>query len=351
MESARPVRFGTAGAGVGGGFVAKALSMLEQDSLASLVVVCDSVEDRAREYAERFGARKWATDFGAMVRSGEIEAVAISTPHYMHYPMALEAIDAGVNVLLDKPMAMNTKEADGLIERAKHKSVLLGVMLQNRMSDDSQRVKNAIDAGGMGRMVLGEATVKWFRDKDYYTSSPWRGKKATEGGGALINQAIHTLDLLTWLMGAVRDVAAAAETLYHEIEVEDTSVASLRFESGALGVIQASTATYPGFPSRLEVNGTEGCAVFEADRLRKLMIGRKEEQVAPFSQAALGSWSRPEIVPPTNHYRVVRDFALSIREGRQPRIDGREGRRSLELIEAIYRSSSLKRRIELPLAD
>jgi len=351
MEIARPVRFGTAGAGVGGGFVAKALSMLEEDGLASLVVVCDSVQDRAREYAERFGAHKWATNFGEMVRSGEIEAVAISTPHHLHYPMAIEAIDAGVNVLLDKPMAMNVKEVDALIERAKQRSVLLGVMLQNRMADDSLRVKSAVDAGQMGRMVLGEATVKWFRDKDYYSSSPWRGKKATEGGGVLINQAIHTLDLLTWIMGPVKDVAATIGTLYHKIEVEDTSVASLRFESGALGVIQASTATYPGFPSRLEVNGTEGCAVFEAERLKKLMIERKEEPVAPVSQAAMGSWSRPEVVLPTNHYRVVRDFALSIREGRQPRIDGREGRRSLELIEAIYKSSALKHRIELPLVD
>lgn len=351
MGTVPPVKFGTAGAGVGGGFVANAVSMLEEEGLASLVVVCDSIEDRAREYAKKFGAHKWATDFGAMVRSGEIEAVAISTPHYLHYPMALEAIDAGVNVLLDKPMAMNIKEADALIERAKQKSVMLGVMLQNRMSDGSQRTKKAVDAGQMGRMVTGEATVKWFRDKNYYASSPWRGKKATEGGGVLINQAIHTLDLLTWLMGPVKDVSAMVETLYHEIEVEDTSVASLRFESGALGVIQASTATYPGFPSRLEVNGTEGCALFEAEGLTKLIIRGKEEPVVTAPQAASGSWSRPEIVPPTNHYRVVRDFVLSTREGRPPQIDGREGRRSLELIEAIYKSSSLKRRIGLPLVD
>jgi predicted dehydrogenase len=344
-----PVRFGLAGAGVGGGFVARALKMLEEEDLVSLEVICDSVEGRAREYADRFGAHKHATDFGDLVRSGEIDAVAISTPHHLHYPMAVEAMDAGVNVLLDKPMAMNVKEADELIDMARRKGVSLGVVLQNRMSDDSRRAKAAIEADAFGRLVLGEATVKWFRDRDYYASSPWRGKKETEGGGVLINQAIHTLDLLIWLMGPVRRVVATTDTLYHTIEVEDVSVASLRFESGALGIIQASTVTYPGFPSRLEVHGTEGCALFETDRLRKLVVKGREEQVTPASQAAIGSWSRPEEVLPTNHYRVIRDFALSLREGRPPLIDGREGRRSLELIEAIYRSSSSAGWVELPL--
>jgi UDP-N-acetyl-2-amino-2-deoxyglucuronate dehydrogenase len=351
MNSNRPLTFGLAGAGVGGSFVAKALKMLEEEGLVSLTVVCDSVEQKAKEYASTYGAKGYATDFGEMVRTGQLDAIAISTPHYMHFPMALEAIEAGISVLLDKPMTVNTKEADELIRRASERGIALGVMLQNRMSDDSQRVRQVLDAGGMGKMVLGEATVKWFRDLDYYAKSSWRGKKALEGGGVLINQAIHTLDLLLWFMGPVEHVEAEVDTLHHNIEVEDVAVASLRFASRALGVIQASTATYPGFPSRLELNGTEGCALFETDRLTKLVARGREEETVRATTATVGSWSRPEAVLPTNHYRVLKDFVSAIREGRRPRIDGREGRKSIELIEAIYRSSSSGRQVTIPAGD
>jgi len=348
MDSSRPLSFGLVGAGVGGSFVAKALKMLENEGLASLAVVCDSVEQKAKEYASAYGAKSYATDFGEMIRTRELDVVAISTPHFMHFPMAVEAIDAGISVLLDKPMTVNTEQADELIESADQKGVALGVMLQNRMSEDSQRVKQVVDAGGLGKMMLGEATVDWFRDTDYYAKSPWRGKKASEGGGVLINQAIHTLDLLLWFMGAVEHVEAEVDTLHHSIEVEDVAVASLRFASRALGVIQASTATYPRFPSRLELHGTEGCALFEMDNLTKLIARGKEEAIAQPAMASTGSWSKPEEVLPTNHYKVVKDFVCAIREGRRPKIDGREGRRSIELIEAIYESSSSGRRVTIP---
>jgi len=351
MDSHRPLSFGLVGAGVGGSFVAKALKMLEEEGLASLALVCDSVGQKAKEYASTYGARGYETDFSEMVRSDRVDAVAISTPHYMHFPMALEAIEAGVNVILDKPMTVNTKEADELIRKASESGVALGVMLQNRMSDDSQRVREVVDSGGMGKMALGEATVKWFRDKDYYAKSPWRGRKATEGGGVLINQAIHTLDLLVWFMGAVELVNATVDTLYHPVEVEDVAVAALRFESGALGIIQASTITYPGFPSRLEIHGAEGCALFETDKLKKLVVKGKEEEIAPISQASVGSWSRPEAVLPMNHYRVLRDFTLAVKEGRKPTLDGHEGRKSIELIEAIYESSSSGRQVTIPVRD
>jgi len=347
MGSSSSVRFGLVGAGVGGGLAASAMQMLEKEGVAHFAVVCDSVQKRAQDCAASFGIHKCTTNYSEMLSSGEVDAVSISTPHYLHFPMALEAIGAGINVLLDKPMAMNTKEVDELISRAKMKPVTLGVMLQNRMSDDSQAAKRAIESGDMGKLVLGEATVKWFRDRDYYSASWWRGRKATEGGGVLINQAIHTLDLLLWLMGPAKSVTATVDTLYHNIEVEDVATATLRFESGALGIVQASTVTYPGFPSRLEIHGTEGCALFEMDRLRKLIRKGKEESVAEIAQQTQGSWSKPEAVQVTNHYRVLKDFSLAVREGKSPLIDGVEGRRSVELIEAIYRSSASGERQEL----
>ncbi|HYA22335.1 MAG TPA: Gfo/Idh/MocA family oxidoreductase [Thermoproteota archaeon] len=348
MGSDRPLSFGLAGAGTGGGFIAKALKMLEKDDLALLEVVCDSVEEKAKECASAYGVKSYMTDFGEMIGTRKLDAVVISTPHFMHFPMAEEAIEAGINVLLDKPMTVDTEQADELIKKADRKGVALGVMLQNRMSDDSERVRQVVDTNGLGRMVLGEATVEWFRDIDYYAKSPWRGRKASEGGGVLINQAIHTLDLLLWFMGAVEHVEAEVDTLHHDIEVEDVAVASLRFASRALGIVQASTATYPGFPSRLELHGTEGCALFEMDGLTKLIVKGREEAIAGSSRASARSWSKPEEVLPTNHYRVLRDFVYAVREGRRPKIDGREGRRSIELIEAIYESSRSGRQVAIP---
>jgi len=345
------VRFGLVGAGVGGGLAAKALQMLREEGIASIEVVCDTIGKRAEESAREWNAPKHTTNYSEMLASGEVDAVSISTPHYLHFPLALEAIGSGVAVLLDKPLAMNVREADELIARAKAKGIALGVILQNRMSDDAQAAKKAIEAGEMGKLVLGEATVKWYRDKEYYASSWWRGRRATEGGGVLINQAIHTLDLLLWLMGPVVTVSALVGTLHHDIEVEDVAAATIGFESGALGVIQASTVTHPGFPSRLEIHGTEGYALFEADKLRRFAKKGQEQAVAEVTQQAQGSWSRPEAVVPTNHYRLIKDFALAVKDQRAPLVDGAEGRKSVELIEAIYKSSASGVRVSLPLTS
>ncbi len=344
------LRFGLVGTGVGADFIARALQVLRGEGVAELVAVAGRRGAKAEEFARKHGARRWYASFDQLLADPEVEAVAISTPHYLHFPQAVAAIEAGKHVLVDKPMAVSLREADEMVRRAERRGVALGVVLEYRFDPVVERVKGCVDRGELGRLILGEAVVEWFRTQEYYAGSDWRGRWATEGGGALINQAIHTVDLLLWLMGDVEELWAYAGTYAHDIEVEDLAVAALRFRSGALGVVQASTATYPGFPTRLEVHGTEGAAVIEGGAL-KLLVTRGGAAERAEGLRGLESWARPEAVPIENHVRLLRDFALAARGGGRPRVDGREGRRSLEVIRAIYASSRLRQPVRLPFAE
>ncbi|MFB0504679.1 MAG: Gfo/Idh/MocA family protein, partial [Candidatus Bathyarchaeia archaeon] len=236
-------------------------------------------------------------------------------------------------------------------DKARRKGVKLGVNLQSRFDPTFRKVKEAAEEQRFGRLILGEAIVKWFRTQEYYDKSAWRGKWDTEGGGALINQAIHTIDLLVWIMGSPRYLWAQIDTVAHKIEVEDLAVAALRFENGALGIIQGSTAIYPGLPSRLEVHGTKGTAIIEGEVLKRWSIIGEEEVVSEEAKEGLKSWARPELAPATNHASLIKDFAEAILEDRAPYVDGVEGRKSLEVITAIYRSGRDDRMIEFPLKE
>lgn len=345
------LKFGLAGTGVGGDFIARALAQLKLEGVAELVAVAGRKGVKTEEFARRHGAKRWYTSFEQLVSDPEVDAVAISTPHYMHFPQALAAIDAGKHVLVDKPMAITLKEADEMIARAERKGVALGVVFEYRFDPLIEKVKGLVDSGRLGRLILGEAFVEWYRTQEYYASSDWRGRWATEGGGALINQAIHTIDLLLWLMGDAEELWALTGTFAHSIEVEDLAVAAVRFRSGAFGAVVGSTAIYPGLPTRLEVHGTEGTAVIEGGALKLLSIKGEEAKAEGERPSELASWARPEAVPIDNHVRLIRDFARAVEEKRKPRVDGWEGRRSLELIRAIYLSGRTGQVVRLPLRE
>ena len=345
------VRFGIVGTGVGANFCAQGISMIHDAEIADFIAVTSRREERAREFASKYGVRDWYTDYGEMLEKADIEAVVINTPHNLHYPMVLESIKSGKHVLVDKPMAVSLKQSDEMIDKARRKGVKLGVNLQSRFDPTFRKVKEAAEEQTFGRLILGEAIVKWFRTQEYYDKSAWRGKWDTEGGGALINQAIHTIDLLVWVMGSPKYLWAQIDTVAHKIEVEDLAVAALRFENGALGIIQGSTAIYPGLPSRLEVHGTNGTAIIEGEVLKRWSIVGDEEVVSEEAKEGLGSWARPELAPATNHAALIKDFAEAILEDREPYVDGVEGRKSLEVITAIYRSGRDDRMIEFPLKE
>ncbi len=345
------VKFGIIGTGVGANFCAEGLSMIADTGIAKLVAVTSRREERAKEFASKWNLDLWYTDHEEMLEKAPIDAVIISTPHYLHYPMALDAIRAGKHTLVDKPMAINLKEADEMINEAEKRGVKLGVTLQSRFDPTIRKVKDAAEEGKLGQLILGEAIVKWFRTQEYYDKSPWRGRWATEGGGALINQAIHTIDLLLWIMGPPKYLWAQIDTVAHNIEVEDIAVATIRFENGALGVVQGSTATYPGLPTRLEIHGTKGTAIIEGEVLKRWSVLGEEEVIMEKSKEGLKSWARPELVPATNHAALIKDFAEAVLNDREPFVNGVEGRRSLELIMAIYESSRSRSVINFPLSD
>src|SRR5881296_1125803 len=185
----------------------------------------------------------------------------------LHAPQGIAAARQGLHVLTEKPIEINTARADALIEAAKKSNVQLGVIFQDRMKPHIRQLKNWIDQGLLGRPLIADARVKWYRPPEYYANSRWRGTLALDGGGALINQGVHTVDLLLWLLGDVTRVQSKAITALHKIEVEDTLVATLEFSNGAIGTLEATTSVYPGYPRRLELTGSEGTIIVEDDRI------------------------------------------------------------------------------------
>jgi predicted dehydrogenase len=347
----KQVKFGIIGTGVGAEFCARGFSAMPTDGLTKLVAVTSRSEGHAKEFARKWGVKLWYTDYEEMMQKADLDAVVINSPHFQHFQMAEDAIDIGLNVLVDKPMAINLKEADMMIEAVKNKKVKLGVILQSRFDPVYRRIKTVVEEGKFGRLILGDAVVKWYRTQEYYSNNPWRGCWATEGGGALINQAIHTVDLLRWIMGPPKCLWAQMDAFTHKIDVEDLAVAAIRFENDALGTVQGSTAIYPGLPTRLEIHGTNGTAIVEGEKLRRWAIQGEKEEVTEGEKEGLKSWASPELIPAINHASVIVDFARAILEDRQPYVDGVEGRKSLELVKAIYKSSMTHSRVDFPLKE
>jgi UDP-N-acetyl-2-amino-2-deoxyglucuronate dehydrogenase len=278
------------------------------------------------------------SDFDAFLAHRPLDMVAIGSPSGLHATQGIAAANRGLHVLTEKPIDIHTERADALIEAAERNGVKLGVMFQDRVKPGIRQLKDWIDAGVVGKVLLADARVKWYRPPEYYTQSRWRGTLALDGGGALINQAIHTVDLLLWLLGDVSRVQSRSATSLHKIEAEDTALAILEFSSGALGVFQATTAAYPGYPRRVEVTGTEGTVVLEHDRilaanLRNPLPGFSEGIVTDANQSATSA----VVSDYRGHQALFEDFIHAIEGDTKPVCDGRDGRRSIALVEAIYR--------------
>jgi UDP-N-acetyl-2-amino-2-deoxyglucuronate dehydrogenase len=246
----------------------------------------------------------------------------------------------GLHVLTEKPIEISTRRAEELIEATRQSGVKLGVIFQDRCKPEIRRLKQWIDSGVIGKILLADARVKWYRPPEYYGESTWRGTLTLDGGGALINQAVHTIDLLLWLLGDVVGVQARTATALHQIEGEDTAVALLEFASGPLGLVQATTAAFPGFPRRLEITGSEGTVILEQDRIVAVDLKNAPSGVA----ASVPSEDKentgsPVVTDFKGHQAIFEDFIRAIQENGIPMCDGREGKRSIALIEEIYRAS------------
>jgi predicted dehydrogenase len=287
-----------------------------------------------------------------------VQVVTIGTPSGAHMEPAVAAARAGKHVIVEKPLEITLRRCDRIIDECRKAGVLLSTIFPSRFHESCVELKRAVGEGRFGRLTVGDAFVKWYRTQQYYDSGKWRGTWELDGGGALMNQAIHSVDLLTWLMGPVVEVRADMGLLAHErIAVEDVVMAVVRFANGAHGVIEASTAIYPGYLKRIEIHGSEGSAVMEEESFVKWDFAKKKPRDAAVLKKMAektttgGGAADPKAIGHHGHARQFQDVVDAMRKGGQPAIDGPEGRRSVEIILAIYKSSETGRAVQLPLAS
>jgi hypothetical protein len=337
--------FAVVGCGMIARFHCKAIADIPGARVAALV-------GRSRASAERLAHEMGlegllCTDnLEEALKTPGVDALIVTTPSGVHMESAVLAARAGKHVVVEKPLEITAARCDAIIEACDKAGVLLCTIFPSRFGDANRELKSAIDAGRFGRLTLGETTVKWWRSQQYYDEGGWKGTQALDGGGALMNQAIHNVDLLLWMMGPVESVAAFTGTLAHDrIEVEDTAVASIRFKNGALGVIQATTSVWPGLSKTIAIHGDKGSVEIEQDDLLLWKYQNElpgdsgiRERFAVKSGSSGGS-SNPGAISHVGHTRQLADFIDAIKENRKPFVDGAEGRRSVELIEAIYQSA------------
>ena len=295
--------------------------------------------EKAGRLADLAGATSYQ-DLDAFLSHRPMDAVLIGSPSGLHAEHGIAAARRALHVLVEKPIDITTERADALIAACESARVKLGVFFQDRASSDILKLKRLIDTGELGKPILVSASVRWYRPPAYYKKSQWRGTWALDGGGALMNQGIHTVDLLLWLFGEVSSVWAKAVTALHEIEVEDTVVASFEFSSGAIGNLEATTAAYPGFSRRIEMTWSQGTIVVENDHIHSANL------LTPV-KGLCGGQSKPEdaratspVVSDTRSHRaIIEDFVQVIASDGVPICDGHEARRSVQLVDAIYKSS------------
>ncbi len=304
-----------------------------------------------RAHAEQLAARHGASAFDSLDRFLDhrpLDLVVVGSPSGLHAAHGAAAARRGLHVLVEKPIDVTTAAADALIDEAARAGVTLGVIFQDRLKPDLRRLKALVDAGRLGAPILADARVKWYRPPSYYQQSRWRGTHALDGGGALMNQGIHTVDVLLWLFGPVRRVTAKAAAMLHAIEVEDTAVALLEFANGAIGTLEAATSVYPGYSRHLELTGANGTLILDGDELVAIDLkdARDEERPA-LGSTPTASAASPVVADASAHVRVFEDFLRAIAGRTAPSCDGRSGRQSVALVNAIYESARLGRPVEL----
>jgi UDP-N-acetyl-2-amino-2-deoxyglucuronate dehydrogenase len=299
-------------------------------------------QEKARRLSEQFGGKVYGA-LQEFLEHKPLDVVMIGSPSGLHAEQGIAAAKRRLHVLVEKPLDITTERVDELINECERAGVKLGVFFQDRVAPDIRRLKNLLAEGTLGRPILISGRVKWYRPPEYYTGSRWRGTAALDGGGALINQGVHTVDLLLWLMGDVRRVSAITKTRLHNIEVEDTVVATLKFANGAIGTLEAATSVYPGYPRRVELTGTEGTIILEHDRIVAADLRNASSDLAnlvrPAIELANAAATSPVVSDIRGHQEILKDFLRAIATNGRPLCDGAEGRRSVALVQAIYESA------------
>jgi UDP-N-acetyl-2-amino-2-deoxyglucuronate dehydrogenase len=339
---------------------AAALKALEREGECQVVGCADLVAERAEGLAREFELPNWYADARALIDHPEVEAITVCTNPPFHVPATLMATERGKHTIVEKPMTMDLAEADRAIEATRKADVRFGVIFMRRFWPGAQRARRAIDEGKLGRLIMGDCLLKWYRAEEYYRRDPWRGSWKGENGAALVNQAVHAIDMFLWLMGP----AGQLETVYGKwanlthpyIEAEDNAVAALRWANGALGVLSVTISTKPELGSRITVTGENGATVSVLEHPEG-RFGVNDIWTVPGEEEAMAEVLHKEEEQPRYHFRPfpichqwqLQDFLAAIREHRDPQVTGEEGRRSIELIAALRRSHETGAEVKLPL--
>ncbi len=342
---------GIIGTGVIADFHARAVTQSEGGILTGCY---DTVQSKAQEFAKKYGCRFYSS-LKEMLTDPAMAAVSICTPSGAHLEPALEVLDAGKHLIVEKPLEVTVDRCSKMIRAAENRNLLLTGIFPYRFSKSARLLKEAVERGRFGKLTLGDAYVKWFRNQEYYDQAGWRGTWNLDGGGALMNQSIHAVDLLQWLMGPVTEVSAYTGTLAHQrIEVEDTAVAALKFSNGAMGVVEGSTAVYPGYRKRIEISGNRGSVVLTEETFEAWNFEKSEPEdeliLENSKKKVMGGASDPTAFDISGHLSQINNFINSLEKKETLLIDGAEAAKAVEIIQAIYRSAETGKPVSLPLS-
>jgi predicted dehydrogenase len=310
---------------------------------ARLVAVGHHAPARFAAISHRFGVP--CRTYQELLADTAVHVICLCTPSGQHAAQAIAAAQAGKHVLVEKPMALTLADAQAMITHCEQAGVKLGIVLQRRAESLFQQISQAIQAGDLGELNLGALTIPYHRPQAYYEQAAWRGTWTLDGGGVLMNQGIHLVDLLVWFMGDPLQVQAEAATLQRDIEVEDTLAALLHFANGAKATITATTTAAPGFPHRLEIYGTKGGIQIEGETVMRWSLADPAQAAVPPQESSKtadpGAGGDPRGIAASGHIALVRDFIAALRDNRPPLVDGREGMRSLTAVLQIYQAAGL----------
>jgi len=338
-----PVGIAMAGSGMIAG---THLTALKEIPDARIVGAWSRSSEKTQRFSEQHEIRGYRS-YDELLGDPDVHAVIICLPSGHHADYGMKAASAGKHVIVEKPIDVTIPKAKALIETCRKNNRRLSVIFQNRFTPAARKLRKALDQGLLGCLILGDAYVKWYRSPAYYQSNAWRGTKAIDGGGALINQAIHTIDLLQWMMGGAKRVCGLARTSTHAIESEDLGVAAVEFTNGAVGVIEGSTAVQPGFKERIEIHGQKGSVILEGGNITAWKVeGCNEADYVDEQKVSYGSTSTPAISH-VNHKAQLEEIVASIQKNVESSINGEEGLKALRIVLGIYESSEKGRWVDL----
>ena len=345
----KPYKIAIIGIGNIGRIHAQAIATIPE---LKLTMVFDMNQENSQTFAQEFDAKSVAT-LDELYSSPEVDAISICTPSGYHADAAIPAAEHGKHLLIEKPLDITLARIDAMIAAARINNVILAGVFPSRFRQGIQATRKAIFGGRLGNIMFIQGTIKWYRSTEYYQDS-WRGTLEVDGGGALINQGIHTIDLVQWLGGPVKSILAQTDTLHHTIEAEDTASALLKFESGAQGVIMGATSCWPGDPARIEIHGDAGTIFLEEGRIVRwdLKDADADESARMLKLEAVthnGSHD-PTAIGIGGHRRQYQDFIAALNGESSPFVGGAEARKAVEIIHAIYKSAQNNMKINLPLA-